>query len=138
MKLAQSLLLLAAVASCAVPTDAKGPRKLKKSKNDKATKKEKKAKKGSPSPIVLDSEPVLLSCPKTIPKSEGKDNSERLLLREGVIDEIPSSLCGSEKPQKNVILVVGDGMGWEMVCGFFDSFYFIYLFCLIHFILLEH
>lgn len=42
----------------------------------------------------------------------GRDNSERLLLREGVIDEIPRSLCGREG--KNVILVIGDGMGWEM------------------------
>ena len=38
----------------------------------------------------------------------GKDSGERLLLREGVIDEIPSSLCGSTQG-KNVILVVGDG-----------------------------
>jgi hypothetical protein len=37
-----------------------------------------------------------------------------LLLREGVIDQIPKSLCGN-KGGKNVILVVGDGMGWEMV-----------------------
>jgi hypothetical protein len=44
----------------------------------------------------------------------GHDTSERLLLREGVIDEIPASLCGNPK-SKNVILVVGDGMGWEMV-----------------------
>ena len=43
----------------------------------------------------------------------GKDNSERLLLREGVIDAIPSSLCGHNNT-KNVILVVGDGLGWEM------------------------
>lgn len=43
----------------------------------------------------------------------GKDNSERLLLREGVISQIPSSLCG-RNGTKNVILVVGDGMGWEM------------------------
>ena len=40
---------------------------------------------------------------------QGKDNSERLLLREGVIDAIPSSLCGHNNT-KNVILVVGDGM----------------------------
>lgn len=38
----------------------------------------------------------------------GKDSSERLLLREGVIDEIPASLCDSTQG-KNVILVVGDG-----------------------------
>jgi hypothetical protein len=44
----------------------------------------------------------------------GADSSERLLLREGVIDQIPKSLCGN-KGGKNVILVVGDGMGWEMV-----------------------
>jgi hypothetical protein len=44
----------------------------------------------------------------------GADNSERLLLREGVIDKIPRSLCGN-KGGKNVILVVGDGMGWEMI-----------------------
>ena len=43
-----------------------------------------------------------------------RDNSERLLHREGVIDEIPSSLCGREGG-KNVILVIGDGMGWEMI-----------------------
>ena len=36
-----------------------------------------------------------------------------LLLREGVIDEIPASLCGHNNT-KNVILVIGDGMGWEM------------------------
>ena len=38
----------------------------------------------------------------------GKDSSERLLLREGIIDEIPGSLCDSTQG-KNVILVVGDG-----------------------------
>jgi hypothetical protein len=35
----------------------------------------------------------------------GADSSERLLLREGVIDVIPKSLCGN-KDGKNVILVV--------------------------------
>lgn len=44
----------------------------------------------------------------------GMDNSQRLLLREGVIDSIPADLCGNEGG-KNVILVVGDGMGWEMI-----------------------
>ena len=43
----------------------------------------------------------------------GRENSERLLLREGVISRIPRSLCGNSGA-KNVILVVGDGMGWEM------------------------
>lgn len=47
----------------------------------------------------------------------GADTSQRLLLREGVIDEIPSNLCDARegKTQKNVILVIGDGMGWEMI-----------------------
>lgn len=44
----------------------------------------------------------------------GADSSERMLLREGVIDELPKSLCGNTGG-KNVILVVGDGMGWEMI-----------------------
>ena len=44
----------------------------------------------------------------------GKDSSQRLLLREGLIDSIPSTLCGNNQG-KNVILVIGDGMGWEMV-----------------------
>lgn len=44
----------------------------------------------------------------------GRENSERLLLREGAITRIPSSLCGNAAGSKNVILVVGDGMGWEM------------------------
>ena len=38
------------------------------------------------------------------------DNSERLLLREGLIDEIPSSLCKNSAEGKNVMLVIGDGM----------------------------
>lgn len=38
------------------------------------------------------------------------DNSERLLHREGVIDEIPASLCTNAANGKNVMLVVGDGM----------------------------
>ncbi len=38
------------------------------------------------------------------------DNSERLLLREGVIPEIPKSLCTNADKGKNVILVIGDGM----------------------------
>jgi alkaline phosphatase len=43
----------------------------------------------------------------------GRENSERLLLKEGVISSLPKSLCG-HNTSKNVILVVGDGMGWEM------------------------
>ena len=49
----------------------------------------------------------------------GEDSSQRLLKREGVINTIPSNLCSikddpDRKGRKNVILVVGDGMGWEM------------------------
>lgn len=43
----------------------------------------------------------------------GQENSERLLLREGAITSIPKSLCGNPGA-KRVILVIGDGMGWEM------------------------
>ena len=47
----------------------------------------------------------------------GEDTAERMLLREGIIDEIPPKLCDADRANKtkNVILVVGDGMGWEMV-----------------------
>ena len=44
----------------------------------------------------------------------GQDSSQRLLLREGVIDYLQTSMCGNPN-RKNVILVIGDGMGWEMV-----------------------
>jgi alkaline phosphatase len=44
--------------------------------------------------------------------SWGFDNAQRLLNRTGVISEIPTSLCQANKG-KNVILVIGDGMGWE-------------------------
>lgn len=44
----------------------------------------------------------------------GRETSERLLLREGVISAIPRSLCDRNTTHKNVILVIGDGMGWEM------------------------
>jgi hypothetical protein len=44
------------------------------------------------------------------------ENSERLLLRTGLIDAIPKSLCSDPASKgKNVMLVIGDGMGWEMV-----------------------
>ena len=47
----------------------------------------------------------------------GTDSEQRLLKRNGVIDEIPSNVCDARegKTKKNVILVVGDGMGWEMI-----------------------
>jgi hypothetical protein len=38
------------------------------------------------------------------------DNSERLLHREGVIEDIPADLCSNSANGKNVMLVVGDGM----------------------------
>lgn len=44
----------------------------------------------------------------------GLDNSQRMLLREGVISEIPPKLCPQDREMnnitKNVILVIGDGM----------------------------
>jgi hypothetical protein len=47
----------------------------------------------------------------------GVDSQQRLLMREGVIDDIPANICAAHKgkPKKNVILVIGDGMWWEMV-----------------------
>lgn len=46
----------------------------------------------------------------------GEDSEQRMLLRQGVISEIRPDLCDAgENVKKNVILVVGDGMGWEMV-----------------------
>jgi alkaline phosphatase len=58
-------------------------------------------------------------CPKSYSQTHHGpfpvDNSERLLHREGVIEDIPASLCSNSANGKNVMLVVGDGMGWEMV-----------------------
>lgn len=48
----------------------------------------------------------------------GSENSQRLLLHNGVISEIPPEMCPKDREgatSKNVILVVGDGMGWEMI-----------------------
>lgn len=45
----------------------------------------------------------------------GEDSAQRMLLREGAIDAIPEDICTTEGNSKNVILVIGDGMGWEMV-----------------------
>ena len=59
---------------------------------------------------------------------QGKDNSERLLLREGVIDAIPSTLCGHDT-SKNVILVIGDGMGWEMYVSASQTCRILFLSC---------
>lgn len=55
-----------------------------------------------------------MQCPSKYPFL-GHDNSERMLLREGVINELPADICGKKETSKNVILVIGDGMGWEMV-----------------------
>jgi hypothetical protein len=48
----------------------------------------------------------------------GEDSAQRMLLRQEVIDSIPANLCNitddPERKRKNVILVIGDGMGWEM------------------------
>jgi hypothetical protein len=48
----------------------------------------------------------------------GEDSAQRMLKREGVINTIPSNLCNiaddPDRKPKNVIMVVGDGMGWEM------------------------
>lgn len=44
---------------------------------------------------------------------QGRDSAERLLLREGVIADLPDSRCGNPG-RKNVILAIGDGMGYEM------------------------
>jgi len=54
-------------------------------------------------------------CPASSYPFLGEDNSERLLLREGVIDALPADLCENKDKSKNVILVIGDGMGWEMI-----------------------
>eukprot|EP00965_Chrysotila_dentata_P195012 6176727-Pleurochrysis_carterae.AAC.3 len=55
--------------------------------------------------------PECHQCP--VPNTAVPENSEQLLLREGVIDAIPPEKC--RPGGKNVILVVGDGMGWEMI-----------------------
>ena len=44
----------------------------------------------------------------------GRDSPERLLVREGVLSEMPTSRCGNTNRKKNVILAIGDGMGYEM------------------------
>jgi alkaline phosphatase len=62
---------------------------------------------------LVEAEPEMM-CASKFPFL-GHDNSERLLLREGVIEAIPADLCLNATQAKNVILVVGDGMGWEMV-----------------------
>ena len=129
MKFLHCALALIALSELATSTSVRGvqnnERKLKKAKKAKVSKAKKSKNMKEPmEDIELDMSEPALQCPKTgIPLSIGYDTSERLLLREGLIDEIPSSLCGSEKTQKNVILIVGDGMGWEMV----SRTYFVFL-----------
>jgi len=41
--------------------------------------------------------------------------AEQLLFKHGVIDELRREKCPNNGNNKNVILVVGDGMGWEMI-----------------------
>ena len=45
---------------------------------------------------------------------QGRDSPERLLVREGILPKIPTSRCGNTSNRKNVILAIGDGMGYEM------------------------
>lgn len=41
--------------------------------------------------------------------------TQQVLLAHGIIDEIRPSQCPMDGTNKNVILVIGDGMGWEMI-----------------------
>ena len=47
--------------------------------------------------------------------SSEKDSAEHLLLKEGLLRSLPKSRCSNGGKGKNVILAIGDGMGWEMV-----------------------
>jgi hypothetical protein len=50
---------------------------------------------------------------KDVPKMSGPVTSQQMLFENGVISKIPTNLCAAGTG-KNVILVIGDGMGWEM------------------------
>ena len=50
---------------------------------------------------------------KDVPKMSGPQTSLQLLLDNKIITKMPSSLC-TAGTGKRVILVIGDGMGWEM------------------------
>jgi len=80
--------------------------------NVKAELAEERSKPLSPSPPPS---PSLPECPKPspFPLEYFPDDSQKLLAREGVIEGVPAQLCTGEG--KNVILVIGDGMGWEMI-----------------------
>ena len=112
-------LLLVANAASANDTRRLGGKKAgsgKKSRGKKAGKKDTSTTPGTSDTTPNTSNIASRSCNAdgtSVFPSFGDENSQRLLLREGVIDAIPPQLCG-RKEGKNVILVVGDGMGWEM------------------------
>ncbi len=114
---------LAIIALLCASAQAKGLRRQ--TKGNKASKQPKMVKATKAPKGVVDVDPVepvepeptgspTTKCPEGYSsKHKGPfplDNSERLLLREGVISEIPASLCTNSANGKNVILVVGDGM----------------------------
>jgi len=49
---------------------------------------------------------------KDVPKQSGPVTSQQLLLNNGIISKLPTNCTAGTG--KNVILVIGDGMGWEM------------------------
>jgi hypothetical protein len=122
MKLSLFVLASFAVANAAERTNA-AERRLRKGDSKKSPKGDKKKspkgdKKQNPKEEdVMEAETITGPFDACKPNGAarfpilGQDNSERLLLREGIIDAIPESLCSNEGG-KNVILVVGDGMGW--------------------------
>ena len=57
-----------------------------------------------PSPAPTGAPIINPKCATT--PTAGVDNSERMLLREGIISAIPSTLCSNKVGQKNVILVI--------------------------------
>jgi len=68
-------------------------------------------------PALIPGRPDCADAGKAQFPNYGVGSSQRLLKRQGVISEIPADRCNptSGNPKKNVILVVGDGMGWEMI-----------------------
>ena len=53
----------------------------------------------------------------TTTTSSEKDSAEHLLFKEGLLRSLPKSRCSNDgtRKGKNVILAIGDGMGYEMV-----------------------
>jgi hypothetical protein len=103
---------LAALLLVANSASAKEVRRLGKKPDDKAGKKA--GKKGAVDPTDTPATSTCNADGTTKFPFYGDDSSQRLLLREGVINELPTKMCGRDGG-KNVILVIGDGMGWEMV-----------------------